>query len=44
MTEVADYLQSKGVAITVKPLDLGNSLRGEIRDPDGLLVELGQWK
>ena len=44
MAEAIAYLQSKGVAITVKPADLGNSFRGEIRDPDGLSIELRQWK
>lgn len=44
MTEAVDYLQRKGIEITVQPIDLGNSLRGEIRDPDGLLIELRQWK
>jgi hypothetical protein len=27
-----------------EPVDLGHSLRGEIRDPDGLIIELRQWK
>ncbi|MEH6576878.1 MAG: VOC family protein [Amphritea sp.] len=44
MAKAVDYLQSKGITITVPPVDLGNSLRGEIRDPDGLIVELRQWK
>lgn len=44
MTKAVDYLQGKGVAIAVQPKDLGNSVRGEIRDPDGLIIELRQWK
>jgi glyoxylase I family protein len=44
MTTAVDYLQSKGIAIVLKPVDLGDSFRGEIRDPDGLILELRQWK
>jgi glyoxylase I family protein len=44
MTTAVDYLQSKGIAIALKPVDLGDSFRGEIRDPDGLILELRQWK
>lgn len=44
MTKAVDYLRNKGVVITNKPVDLGDSLRGEIIDPDGLLIELRQWK
>lgn len=44
MTEAVDYLRDKGVAIAVKPVDLGDSVRGEIQDPDGLIIELRQWK
>lgn len=44
MAEAVNYLQNKGVAIAVKPVDLGDSVRGEIRDPDGLMIELRQWK
>ena len=28
----------------MEPVDLGYSFRGEIRDPDGLILELRQWK
>jgi glyoxylase I family protein len=28
----------------MEPVDLGDSFRGEIRDPDGLILELRQWK
>ncbi|MBV6517905.1 MAG: lactoylglutathione lyase [Candidatus Brocadia sp.] len=44
MTVAVDYLKGKGIAIAKEPIDLGNSFRGEIRDPDGLLIELRQWK
>ena len=37
------YLKSKGVKITVPPANLGNSLRAEFEDPDGLSIELRQW-
>ena len=44
MAKAVDYLQSKGIAIALEPVDLGDSFRGEIRDPDGLIIELRQWK
>jgi glyoxylase I family protein len=44
MTQAVDYLKGKGIAIARPPVDLGNSFRGEIRDPDGLIIELRQWK
>ena len=44
MTTAVDYLQNKGIAIALEPVDLGDSFRGEIRDPDGLILELRQWK
>ncbi len=44
MTRAVDYLKGKGVAIAREPVDLGDSFRGEIRDPDGLIIELRQWK
>lgn len=44
MTAAVDYLQSKGIAMAMEPVDLGDSFRGEIRDPDGLILELRQWK
>jgi len=48
--EVADMdaalglLAEKGIAPTWGPVDLGDSIRAEIRDPDGLMVELRRWK
>ena len=44
MATAVAYLQSKGVVIASEPVDLGDSFRGEIRDPDGLIIELRQWK
>ena len=43
MEQAIAYLQAHGVAITWGPVNLGNSIRAEIRDPDGLLIELRQW-
>lgn len=44
MTKAVDYLRSKGVSLAVNPVNLGDSFRGEIRDPDGLIIEIRQWK
>jgi glyoxylase I family protein len=44
MAKAVDYLRDKGIAIAMEPVDLGDSFRGEIRDPDGLIIELRQWK
>ena len=44
MAKAVDYLKGKGIAIALEPVDLGDSFRGEIRDPDGLIIELRQWK
>jgi glyoxylase I family protein len=44
MAETVGYLKAKGIAITHEPVDLGASWRGEITDPDGLVIELRQWK
>ncbi len=44
MTKAVDYLRGKGIKIATEPVDLGASYRGEIRDPDGLMIELRQWK
>jgi catechol 2,3-dioxygenase-like lactoylglutathione lyase family enzyme len=43
MEEVLAYLESKGIALSWGPVDLGDSIRAEIRDPDGLPIELRQW-
>ena len=44
MDEVLSYLKKKGIEPTWGPADLGNSFRSEIQDPDGLPVELREWK
>ena len=44
MAEAVEYLKGKSIDIAVEPVDLGASFRGEIRDPDGLIIELRQWK
>jgi len=43
MDKTVAYLQTKGVAITAGPVTLGPSKRAEIKDPDGLPIELRQW-
>jgi glyoxylase I family protein len=43
MDEAVEYLKGKGVEITWGPVDLGESKRAEIKDPDGLSIELRQW-
>ena len=44
MKKAVEYLKKKGIAMAIAPVDLGDSFRGEIRDPDGLVIELRQWK
>lgn len=44
MVEAVDYLKGRGITIAREPVDLGDSFRGEIRDPDGLIIELREWK
>ena len=44
MTEAVEYLSGKGITMAREPVDIGDSFRGEIRDPDGLVIELRQWK
>ncbi len=44
MAKAVEYLMGKGIDIALEPVDLGDSFRGEIRDPDGLVIELRQWK
>ena len=43
MDKAVEYLKSKGVEISMPPVSLGPSRRGEIKDPDGLVIELRQW-
>ncbi len=44
MQQAVEYLASKGVTMAWGPVALGTSTRAEIRDPDGLPIELRQWK
>jgi len=44
MKEAVDYLRSKGVRMSRDPVDLGTSIRAELQDPDGLVIELREWK
>ena len=43
MDRAVEYLTGKGVVITWGPMDLGDSIRAEIQDPDGLVIELRYW-
>lgn len=43
MDETIKYLKSKGVELERPPMLLGTSKRAEIKDPDGLTIELRQW-
>jgi glyoxylase I family protein len=43
MEKAVEYLKAKGVTILKEPVDVGKALRGEISDPDGLVIELRQW-
>ncbi len=44
MDKAVAYLKECGVVVSREPVDLGDSYRGEILDPDGLVIELRQWK
>ena len=44
MAKAVEYLKTRGISMSLAPVDLGNSYRGELRDPDGLIIELRQWK
>ena len=43
MDKAVEYLKSKGVEISVPPMNLGKSKRGEIKDNNGFTIELRQW-
>ncbi len=43
MDKTIAYLDTKGVKITNGPRLMGKSKRAEIKDPDGLAIELRQW-
>ncbi len=42
MDKTIEYLKSKGVEISSGPVAIGNLRRAEIKDPDGLTIELMQ--
>ena len=44
MEKAIEYLRGKGVELSQAPVDLGTSLRAELKDPDGLTIELREWK
>ncbi len=43
MDEAVAYLNGKGIEVVWGPLTMGNFKRAEIRDPDGLTIELREW-
>ena len=43
MDEAIAYLKSRNVKISLEPVNLGKSKRAQIKDPDGLSIELRQW-
>jgi len=43
MDEAIAHLKTKGVELTWGPVDMGDFTRAEIKDPDGLPIELRQW-
>jgi glyoxylase I family protein len=43
MDRAIEYLKAKGVEVSKEPVTRGRSKRAEIRDPDGLMIELRQW-
>ncbi|MBP1733006.1 MAG: glyoxalase/bleomycin resistance protein/dioxygenase superfamily protein [Deltaproteobacteria bacterium] len=43
MDKAVEYLKTKGVAVTWGPVNIGTSKRAEIKDWEGLTVELRQW-
>jgi catechol 2,3-dioxygenase-like lactoylglutathione lyase family enzyme len=44
MEAVITYLKNRGIYLTWGPVDMGASIRAEITDPDGLAIELREWK
>lgn len=43
MDRALEYLRGKGVEVSWGPVTLGTSKRAEIKDRDGLSIELRQW-
>lgn len=44
MNEALEYLKHRDVEVTWGPMDLGRSIRAEIKDVEGIPIELRQWK
>jgi glyoxylase I family protein len=44
MQKAVEYLRGKAVGLSRAPVDLGTSIRAELQDPDGLIIELREWK
>ena len=43
MDRAIEYLKEKGVQVSWGPVTIGTSKRAEIKDPEGLSIELRQW-
>ncbi len=43
MDRAIAYLKGKDVEVSQGPVTIGTSRRAEIKDPDGLSIELRQW-
>ncbi len=43
LESAVEYLETKGIGLTKGPVNLGTSIRAELKDPDGLTIELRQW-
>lgn len=43
MDKAVAFLKEKGVEISRPPVAIGKAKRGEIKDPNGLSIELRQW-
>lgn len=44
MDAATAYLHDHGVDVTWGPMDIGDSIRAEVTDPDGLSIELREWR
>jgi catechol 2,3-dioxygenase-like lactoylglutathione lyase family enzyme len=44
MEAAITYLRDHGVYVSWGPIDLGTAIRAEITDPDGLTIELREWR
>jgi glyoxylase I family protein len=43
MEKAVNFLKSRGIELTRPLMDMGNAKRGEIKDPNGLSIELRWW-